>query len=66
MALKQGDLALLEHPGGQGASGVEPVRLAYVATDGMPRVLPIVSLGRTVGDGDPAGRGEAEGTHTES
>ncbi|HVP55483.1 MAG TPA: pyridoxamine 5'-phosphate oxidase family protein [Candidatus Eisenbacteria bacterium] len=42
MALKQGDLALLEHPVAKEllASKI-PARLAYVATDGTPRVLPI-------------------------
>jgi hypothetical protein len=42
MALKQGDLAWLEHPVAKEllASKI-PTRLAYVATDGAPRVLPI-------------------------
>lgn len=42
MALKQGDLALLEHPVAKEllASNI-PARMAYVATDGTPRVLPI-------------------------
>jgi PPOX class probable F420-dependent enzyme len=42
MALKQGDLGLLEHPVAKEllASNI-PARLAYVATDGTPRVLPI-------------------------
>src|SRR6516162_6988761 len=42
MALKQGDLGLLDHPVAKEllASNI-PARLAYVATDGTPRVLPI-------------------------
>jgi|SRR5215469_703100 len=42
MALKQGDLALLDHPVAKEllASNI-PARLAYVAADGTPRVLPI-------------------------
>lgn len=42
MAPKQGDLALLGHPVAKEllASNI-PARLAYVATDGTPRVLPI-------------------------
>jgi PPOX class probable F420-dependent enzyme len=42
MALRQGDLALLEHPVAKEllASNI-PARLAYIATDGTPRVLPI-------------------------
>lgn len=42
MALNQGDLALLEHPVAKEllVSNI-PARLAYVATDGTPRVLPI-------------------------
>jgi PPOX class probable F420-dependent enzyme len=42
MGLKQGDLALLEHPVAKEllASRI-PARLAYVAIDGTPRVLPI-------------------------
>lgn len=42
MSLKQGDLKLLEHPVAKEllASNI-PARLAYVWTDGTPRVLPI-------------------------
>lgn len=42
MAVKQGDLALLEHPVAREllASNI-PARVAYVASDGTPRVLPI-------------------------
>ena len=42
MALKQGDLALLEHPIAKEllASSI-PARLAYISTDGTPRVMPI-------------------------
>ena len=42
MAVKQGDLALLEHPVARElfASNI-PARLAYVWTDGTPRVAPI-------------------------
>jgi PPOX class probable F420-dependent enzyme len=42
MAVKQGDLALLEHPVAREllASNI-PARLAYVWTDGTPRVTPI-------------------------
>ena len=42
MALQQGDLVLLEPPLAKEllASNI-PARLAYVATDGTPRVLPI-------------------------
>lgn len=42
MALKQGDLALLEHPVAKEllASKI-PARVAYVAPNGTPRVLPI-------------------------
>ena len=42
MALKQGRLALLQHPVAKEllASNI-PARMAYVATDGTPRVLPI-------------------------
>jgi PPOX class probable F420-dependent enzyme len=42
MALKQGDLGLLEHPVAKEllASKI-PARVAYVAPDGTPRVLPI-------------------------
>ena len=42
MAVKQGDLALLEHPVAKELlSSKIPARLAYVAPDGTPRVLPI-------------------------
>jgi PPOX class probable F420-dependent enzyme len=42
MPVKQGDLALLQHPASQEllASKI-PARLAYVWTDGTPRVIPI-------------------------
>jgi len=42
MGVKQGDLALLEHPIAQEllASAI-PARLAYIWTDGTPRVVPI-------------------------
>jgi PPOX class probable F420-dependent enzyme len=42
MGVKQGDLGLLEHPIAQEllASAI-PARLAYVWTDGTPRVVPI-------------------------
>jgi hypothetical protein len=42
MPCKQGDLALLQHPASQEllASKI-PARLAYIATDGTPRVIPI-------------------------
>ena len=42
MALKQGDLGLLEHPVAKEllASSI-PARLAYVSSDGSPRVIPI-------------------------
>lgn len=42
MVVKQGDLALLEHPVARDllASNI-PARVAYVAPDGTPRVLPI-------------------------
>lgn len=42
MPTKQGDLALLQHPVAQALlSSKIPARLAYVASDGTPRVLPI-------------------------
>jgi len=42
MATKQGDPALLQHPVAQELlSSKIPARLAYVASDGSPRVLPI-------------------------
>lgn len=42
MPVKQGDLELLHHPASQEllVSRI-PARLAYVATDGTPRVIPI-------------------------
>ena len=42
MPCQQGDLALLQHPAAQEllASKI-PARLAYIATDGTPRVIPI-------------------------
>jgi hypothetical protein len=42
MPCRQGDLALLQHPASQEllASKI-PARLAYIATDGTPRVIPI-------------------------
>src|SRR5882724_12804710 len=42
MPCQQGDLALLQHPASQEllASKI-PARLAYIATDGTPRVIPI-------------------------
>lgn len=42
MPVKQGDLGLLQHPVSQEllASRI-PARLAYIATDGTPRVVPI-------------------------
>jgi hypothetical protein len=42
MPCKQGDLALLQHPASQQLlqSNI-PARLAYVAIDGTPRVIPI-------------------------
>src|ERR1700685_3664637 len=42
MPVKQGDLGLLQHPASQEllASKI-PARLAYVWTDGTPRVVPI-------------------------
>jgi len=42
MPVKQGDLGLLQHPAAQEllASKI-PARLAYIATDGTPRVIPI-------------------------
>jgi hypothetical protein len=42
MAVKQGDLALLQHPVSQELLQSKiPARLAYVWTDGTPRVIPI-------------------------
>ncbi len=42
MPVKQGDLGLLQHPASREllASKI-PARLAYIATDGTPRVVPI-------------------------
>jgi len=42
MPCQQGDLALLQHPASQELlhSNI-PARLAYIATDGTPRVIPI-------------------------
>src|SRR2546429_5423050 len=42
MPVKQGDLGLLQHPAAKDllASKI-PARLAYIATDGTPRVTPI-------------------------
>lgn len=42
MPCQQGDLSLLQHPASQEllASKI-PARLAYIATDGTPRVIPI-------------------------
>ncbi len=42
MPVEQGDLGLLQHPAAQEllASKI-PARLAYIATDGTPRVIPI-------------------------
>jgi nitroimidazol reductase NimA-like FMN-containing flavoprotein (pyridoxamine 5'-phosphate oxidase superfamily) len=42
MKVKQGDLALLQHPASQELLHSKiPARLAYVWTDGTPRVIPI-------------------------
>ena len=42
MPVKQGDLALLQHPASKELLESEiPARLAYVWTDGAPRVIPI-------------------------
>lgn len=42
MPCKQGDLALLQHPTSQALLNSKiPARLAYIATDGTPRVIPI-------------------------
>jgi len=42
MPVKQGDLGLLQHPASQELlSSKIPARLAYVWTDGSPRVIPI-------------------------
>jgi hypothetical protein len=42
MPVKQGDLGLLQHPASQELLGSKiPARLAYIWTDGTPRVIPI-------------------------
>ena len=42
MPVKQGDLGLLQHPASQELLNSKiPARLAYVWTDGSPRVIPI-------------------------
>jgi pyridoxamine 5'-phosphate oxidase-like protein len=42
MPVKQGDLSLLQHPAAQALLQSQiPARLAYVWTDGTPRVIPI-------------------------
>ena len=42
MPVKQGDLALLQHPTAQELLNSKiPARLAYIAPDGTPRVVPI-------------------------
>ena len=42
MPCKQGDLVLLQHPASQELLNSKiPARLAYIATDGTPRVIPI-------------------------
>jgi len=42
MPVKQGDLGLLQHPASQKLLYSKiPARLAYIATDGTPRVIPI-------------------------
>ena len=42
LAVKQGDLSLLQHPASQELLRSKiPARLAYVWTDGTPRVVPI-------------------------
>ena len=42
MPCQQGDLALLQHPASQELLHSKiPARLAYIATDGTPRVIPI-------------------------
>src|SRR5712664_653706 len=42
MPVKQGDLGLLQHPASKELLGSKiPARLAYVWTDGTPRVIPI-------------------------
>jgi hypothetical protein len=42
LPVKQGDLSLLQHPAAQEMLQSKiPARLAYIATDGTPRVVPI-------------------------
>ena len=42
MSVKQGDLSLLQHPASRELlESTIPARLAYIATDGTPRVIPI-------------------------
>jgi hypothetical protein len=42
LAVKQGDLSLLQHPTSQELLHSKiPARLAYISTDGTPRVIPI-------------------------
>jgi hypothetical protein len=42
MLVKQGDLALLQQPASRELLQSKiPARLAYIATDGTPRVIPI-------------------------
>jgi Pyridoxamine 5'-phosphate oxidase len=42
LAVKQGDLSLLQHPAAQELLHSKiPARFAYIATDGTPRVIPI-------------------------
>ena len=42
MSVKQGDLSLLQHPASRELLESKiPARLAYIATDGTPRVIPI-------------------------
>jgi Pyridoxamine 5'-phosphate oxidase len=42
LAVKQGDLSLLQHPASQELLHSKiPARLAYIAADGTPRVIPI-------------------------
>lgn len=42
LAVKQGDLSLLQHPAAQELLNSKiPARLAYISTDGTPRVIPI-------------------------
>jgi hypothetical protein len=42
MPVKQGDLGLLQHPAAKELLvSTIPARLAYIATDGTPRVIPI-------------------------